>query len=425
MSRTRTTIWASLRNHQEVWSLLAGGGAVLLLAWWLRRFPSAPGVQPSGQLQTASGFLAITLAILALVRFRGTRERLPLILGCGFSIIGLTLVSSNLAFFLSDVGGLRDPIAWMIDRTMLAVLLVAALILEQRIQTAPNARREIAVALVVIVGLTILASTAHRHLPADLIARPGAAFPRPGNLIPAGLFFVAALGYHRRLKRANSLFDRALYVAAALSLADCLAATQSNGGLDGPFALAEILQLGSYAVLLGGALRDNVHLFEQIQYLAQTDPLTGLANYRRLVDALESEIQRSRRSERDFALLLFDLDGLKKINDSHGHLVGSQALCRLAHVMRINSRAVDTAARYGGDEFALILPETEIRAAQEVARRIRDSLAQDQELPRISVSVGVAVYPRDGETPDALLGAADRVLYKTREHSSRALRAAR
>ena len=425
MSRT-TTIWASLRKRQEVWSLLAAGASALLLAWWLRRFPSIPGARPSGQLQIASGFLALTLAIHALVRFRGTRERLPLILGCGFGIIGLTLVSSNLAFFwISDVGGLRDPIAWVIDRTMLAIWLVVALILEQRIQIAPNPRREIAVAVVVMVGMTILLSTAHLYLPAEVIVRPGGAFPRPGNLFPAGLFFVAAIGYHRRLQRASSPFDRALYVAAALSLADCLAASQSNGGLDGPFALAEILQLGSYAVLLGGALRDNVQLFEQIQYLAQTDPLTGLANYRRLVDALETEIQRSRRTERDFALLLFDLDGLKMINDSHGHLDGSQALCRLAHVMRINSRAIDTAARYGGDEFALILPETEIKAGQEVARRICDNLAQDRELPRISVSVGVAVYARDGETPDALLGAADRVLYKTREHSSRALHAAR
>ena len=428
MSRTGRTIWDSLKNRQEAWSLLAGCGSVFLGAWWLRRFPFAPGASLSDQVQLASGFLALSFAILALVRFRGTRDRLPLILGCGFVIIGFTLVSSSAVFFrVSDHGGnLRDPRAWVIDRTLLAVLLVAALMVEQWIPTAPNPRRETALALVVIVALTILLSTAHRHLPADLIAQPRGVFPRPGNLFPAGLFLVTAIGYHRRLKRASasSPFDRALYVAAALSLACCLAASQSERSLDAPFALAEMLQLGSYAVLLGGAFRDNVRLFEEVRCLAMTDPLTGLANYRRLMDALDAEVQRSRRTGRHFALLLFDLDGLKKINDSHGHLVGSKALCRVAQVMRGNSRAIDIAARYGGDEFALILPETGIKAAQEVARRICDSVAQDQELPPISVSVGVALYARDGETLDALLGAADRGLYKTREHSGQKLPAA-
>ena len=98
-----------------------------------------------------------------------------------------------------------------------------------------------------------------------------------------------------------------------------------------------------------------------------SDPLTGLANYSRLVDALGAEIQRSRRTGRSFSVLLFDLDGLKKVNDNHGHLVGSAAICRVADVLRANSRAIDTPARYGGDEFALVLPETEVNAARVVA----------------------------------------------------------
>jgi diguanylate cyclase (GGDEF)-like protein len=148
--------------------------------------------------------------------------------------------------------------------------------------------------------------------------------------------------------------------------------------------------------------------------LAVTDPLTALANYRRLVDALEGEIQRSRRTGRPFSLLLFDLDGLKKVNDNYGHLVGSNALCRVANVLRVNSRSIDTAARYGGDEFALILPETGTNAAQDVASRICDRVERDGELPPISVSVGVAVYAQDGETLEILVGAADRALYRAK-----------
>jgi diguanylate cyclase (GGDEF)-like protein len=150
---------------------------------------------------------------------------------------------------------------------------------------------------------------------------------------------------------------------------------------------------------------------EQLQLLAVTDPLTGLGNYRRLVEALDAEIQRSRRTGRPFAVLLLDLDHLKNINDRYGHLIGSQALCRLADVLRVFCREIDTAARYGGDEFAVILPETTAAAARLVASRIRSRLATDSLQPPISASIGVAVYPQDGETMEALLRTADRELY--------------
>ena len=150
----------------------------------------------------------------------------------------------------------------------------------------------------------------------------------------------------------------------------------------------------------------------QAQLLAITDPLTGLGNYRRLIEVLHAEIERSGRTRRSFAVLLLDLDGLKKINDHYGHLIGSQALCRLADVLRVFCRCIDTAARYGGDEFAVILPETTAGAARLVASRISRRLATDSFQPLVSASIGVAVCPRDGETIEALLRAADRELYK-------------
>jgi diguanylate cyclase (GGDEF)-like protein/PAS domain S-box-containing protein len=158
-------------------------------------------------------------------------------------------------------------------------------------------------------------------------------------------------------------------------------------------------------------LTQRKHAEENVQLLAVTDPLTGLGNYRRLVEALDAEVERTGRTGRPFAVLLLDLDGLKKINDRYGHLIGSQALCRLADVLRVFCRAIDTAARYGGDEFAVILPETTPAAARLVAARIRSRLAKDSLQPPLSASIGVAVYPQDGETMEALIRTADRELY--------------
>jgi diguanylate cyclase (GGDEF)-like protein len=149
--------------------------------------------------------------------------------------------------------------------------------------------------------------------------------------------------------------------------------------------------------------------------LAVTDPLTGLANHRQLVQALESEIKRSRRTAQPLAVVLLDLDGLKQINDRHGHLAGSLAIRRVAEALLGSCRATDTAARFGGDEFALVLPETGEAAAWHVARGVADRLATDAEKPNLSISVGVAVYPGHGETVEALLNAADVALYETKE----------
>jgi diguanylate cyclase (GGDEF)-like protein len=156
----------------------------------------------------------------------------------------------------------------------------------------------------------------------------------------------------------------------------------------------------------------------QARFLAVSDPLTGLGNYRKLIDTLEAEIRRSDRTGRPFAFLLMDLDELKQINDTYGHQAGSKALKRLAQVLRNHSRSIDTAVRYGGDEFALIIPEADAQAAGYVARRITRRVAEDIETPPIAVSIGAAVWPQDGQTIEQLIRSADRALYeeKRRHH---------
>jgi len=180
--------------------------------------------------------------------------------------------------------------------------------------------------------------------------------------------------------------------------------------LSGREVLDEQGELEGYEVIAEDVTRQR-ELEDHLRRQAASDPLTGLANYRCLVDVLDSEIKRSKRTGREFALLLFDVDGLKLINDRHGHMVGSQALCRLADVLSSCCRDIDTSARFGGDEFALVLPETSAKAANGVARRICESLANDEKGPKLSVSVGVAVYPENGETIEKLLCEADTGLY--------------
>jgi diguanylate cyclase (GGDEF)-like protein len=209
--------------------------------------------------------------------------------------------------------------------------------------------------------------------------------------------------------------------ATAILLLSVIAIRGTLQGL-GPFARAtqneSLLLLQAFIaviavtkLIVASVVAERRRMEGHLRELAVRDPLTGLANYRHLMAALEAEIRRSQRSQRGFAVLLLDVDGLKKINDRHGHLAGSRALCRLAEVLHMSCRAVDTAARYGGDEFALVLPETDDAAAQQVAARVSERLARDVEVPRIKASFGVALFPRDGTTAEVILSGADRALY--------------
>ena len=122
---------------------------------------------------------------------------------------------------------------------------------------------------------------------------------------------------------------------------------------------------------------------------------------------------------------MLDLNRLKEINDRFSHQTGDRALCRLGQILKDSCRSIDTAARHGGDEFALVLPETNGTAATLLARRICELLERETEEPALSVSVGIACYPRDADTIGTLIAAADRSLYAMKDGRPKAARAGR
>jgi diguanylate cyclase (GGDEF)-like protein len=401
---------------------LAGSALLFGLLSWLksRNFSAQPLVYL--YLEIAGSLISFCYAANSLVRFRSTHDRLSLMLAFGFIVSGT--IESLACFRVYDLLGgsssafLHIPMGWMVGRTLLGVLLITAVLVERRVPNARDPGREIFAALVVVAGAGYLTSAAFLAAPAAPLVHPGALIARPWDLLPAGIFTIAALLFWQRLRTSVSGLDYVFLWASVLNAACHLAASFSGRLLDAPFTLASTLKVSSYALMLGGALLDNARLFDEVRRLAVSDSLTGLANYRRLLSVLESEIDRSHRTGRSFVVLLFDMDRLKLINDRFGHLVGSRSLVRLGHVLRQHCRAMDTAARYGGDEFALVLPEAGSEIAGRIVHRICERLSADGELPVLSVSAGAAVYPKDGDTPEKLLGAADRALYRMKGRGS-------
>jgi diguanylate cyclase (GGDEF)-like protein len=201
----------------------------------------------------------------------------------------------------------------------------------------------------------------------------------------------------------------------------------TNGTLVNDFAVAAPAQLRNgdlikcggavFKFIEGGNVESLYH--EEIHRLTITDGLTQLANKRHFAEFLEREIARAARHQRPLALVLFDIDHFKKINDEHGHVAGDRVLCGVADLISPQIRQDELLARWGGEEFALVLPESGLESAERVAERLRRLVEQaefehDAKMLRVTISAGVTTL-RNDDTSRSLIERADAQLYRAKE----------
>ena len=176
---------------------------------------------------------------------------------------------------------------------------------------------------------------------------------------------------------------------------------------------------------------ENAILFRKLEERTVTDDLTRLYNARFMQNYLRRETKRAARYGHQVALLFLDLDGFKQVNDNHGHMAGSRTLAEVGEVLRCNVRDIDVVARYGGDEFTIVLAETGTPGALAMAERIRRRIEEHEFLRgmglavHISASIGVACFPDHAHGPDALLAAADAAMYRVKYSGKNGVQLAR
>jgi diguanylate cyclase (GGDEF)-like protein/putative nucleotidyltransferase with HDIG domain len=188
------------------------------------------------------------------------------------------------------------------------------------------------------------------------------------------------------------------------------------------FSEEEVLLLGTLADLISGALH-NALTFQKAQEQAITDGLTGVKTHRFFMEALSAEWKRSTRAGRAFALVLMDLDRFKFVNDFYGHLEGDLVLQRVGQILETNCRRSDVVARYGGDEFVILMPETSMEQARQLASKLRGWVSADPLLreKNISASFGIACYPLHGSSPQELIQVADASMYLSKHQGGNAV----
>ncbi len=190
---------------------------------------------------------------------------------------------------------------------------------------------------------------------------------------------------------------------------------------------SEDLNVLSTLALHAGTAIDNARFVEKMEKQAITDSLTDLLNHMEFQQRLNEEIERSRRYGKSFTLLMLDLDHFKEVNDTYGHPVGDKVLIETAKTLKTLLRSVDLAFRYGGEEFAVLLPETEVQGARIIADRIRQEIAEQSILTQtgetlhITVSIGISEFPQDADQREDLISTADQALFASKRNGRNCL----
>jgi len=195
---------------------------------------------------------------------------------------------------------------------------------------------------------------------------------------------------------------------------------------DDSFSSEDIALRELFGQLVGASI-GNIKLFEKTQRQATTDGLTGLINHKTFYEILEKDLWRSRRYGGQISLIMIDIDDLKKINDAYGHRAGDKVIREVSRRIKECIRQIDTAARYGGDEFAVILPNTSLSDAIVVAERMVEVVSrtpttwQKEQIP-LSISVGLGQYDADSN-PEDITSRSDQALYTAKQAGKNTVRA--
>jgi len=163
-----------------------------------------------------------------------------------------------------------------------------------------------------------------------------------------------------------------------------------------------------------GLAIENSRLYERTVVLSNSDSLTGLWHHGYFQYLLGEEVKSASSKKLFFTLLMIDIDDFKNFNDAYGHQAGDAILKSISNIFREAARKIDIIARYGGEEFTIILPNTKKKEALVVAERLRKSVEENEHMKNITVSIGVASFPEDGEEKEILISKADRALYKAK-----------
>jgi diguanylate cyclase (GGDEF)-like protein len=239
-------------------------------------------------------------------------------------------------------------------------------------------------------------------------------------LLVVGVFLVVGFIAYRLALVIIRPLDRLSKGAAEVAWGDLAVELPATGGGE----IGYLTQVFNYMVGRLRAAREELEAThedlreknEELERLSVTDALTGLYNRRYLMGTLDHEAQRSERTGQPFTLIMLDVDRFKRFNDTYGHQAGDQVLINVGSVLREATRVVDCASRYGGEEFVVMLPETDVADATDVAERIRATVSErplivDGKEAVVTVSVGVAEFPTDGDSVQSVVAAADAALY--------------
>jgi two-component system cell cycle response regulator len=264
-----------------------------------------------------------------------------------------------------------------------------------------------------------------RELPdliTDLVGAMAANGAEPIELNEEQIARAAALAALRE-NRESAVADVARDVAALQSV--LVRALRAELGDTDPDAFAVAVERLAEAAgaVQAAAVEEHVrHRSKELEAQANTDPLTGLYNLRYLQRQLHHLLDLAKRYEQSFAILLMDIDGLKRINDAHGHAAGDRLLMQVAMAITRSVRSVDTAARIGGDEFAVLAPHQDASHGAQLGERLATAVEGEvsaPDIPAVSLSVGVVSCPEHGDDPEQLMDIADRAMYRAKAAGDR------